>query len=115
MSSDERLQVEVTGGGDAAVVRLAGEIDLTNAPMLRERLGELIEADPARVLFEMSGVHYIDSSGIGTLVEFKRRYRRGRGMVVLVAVQPRVQSLLEITRLDKFFTLAASLDEGRGS
>jgi anti-anti-sigma factor len=113
MSEDNRLDVRIAAEAGASIVHLTGEIDMTNSPMLRDQLQAMIDRDPQRVIFEMSGVHYVDSSGIGTLVELKRKFRRGRGPVVLVGVQPRVRSLLEITRLDKFFTLASTLDEGR--
>ena len=95
-------------------MRLKGEVDLRSSPELRKRLSELVEGrTPRLVILDLSGVEYVDSSGVGTIVELKRRALRTGGDVVLVGLQPRVRSVFEITRLDKFFKIAQSIDEAR--
>ena len=96
------------------VVQLKGEVDLRTSPDLRERLLQLVEQRPERVILDLAGVDYMDSSGVGTMVEFKRYLERREGQLVLTGLRPRVRSLLEITRLDQFFTIAANVDEARG-
>lgn len=114
--SDAPLSLRITTSHDpgGVIVNLAGEIDLRSSPNLRTELLQLSERKPARVIINLEGVNYVDSSGVGTLVEFKRRSERGGGgRVVLVGLQPRVRSVFEITKLDQFFTIAGSLDEAR--
>lgn len=109
----EKLKVSTTAHEDTVTVQLAGEIDLRTSPDLRDELLRLLERKPPRIILDLAGVSYIDSSGVGTIVELKRKAMRRSSKVVLVALQPRVRSLLEITRLISFFDIAADLDEAR--
>lgn len=110
---EPRIQVSVRHEADAAIVRVQGEVDLRTSPELRGAFLELLEQRPGRIIVDLSDVHYVDSSGVGTIVELKRRAMRDRSEVILVGLQPRVRSLFEITRLEQFFTIAASVDEAR--
>lgn len=105
------LEVTTEKAGEAAVVRIRGEVDLRSSPELREALLKLLEERPQRIVVDLGGVGYMDSSGVGTLVELKRRLDRGGGGVVLAALQPRVRSVFEVTRLDRFFILAGTVEE----
>lgn len=107
------FDVRITDEPDGTIVRTAGEIDLQHSPTLRSALLALGERKPKRVIVDLSAVTYVDSSGVGTLVEFKRRLERGGGRVILAGLQPRVRSVFEITKLDQFFTIVANLDEAR--
>lgn len=94
------------------VIVLTGEIDLRSSPDLRTKLiGLCREIGSDTVLLDLSGVSYVDSSGVGTLVEFKRRLKQSNGDVILLGMQPRVKSVFEITRLDQFFQIVDSRDE----
>jgi anti-sigma B factor antagonist len=109
----QNLEMRAERQPDATVVRLTGEIDLRSSPQLRGMFLELLDENPARIIIDLTGVGHIDSSGVGTIVELKRRGMRNKNTIVLVGLQPRVRSLFEITRLDKFFTIADTVDEAR--
>lgn len=112
-SEPTQLRIRTTREAQQTVVQLEGEIDLRSSPDLRSTLLELIDRAPGRVIVDLSGIAYMDSSGVGTLVEMKRRLERNGGRLILAALQPRVRSVFEITRLDKFFTIADSVEEAR--
>jgi anti-sigma B factor antagonist len=105
------LRIEMAMRDCGPVVRVTGEVDLRSSPQLRNRLLQIAEAQPKRLILDLSGVSYMDSSGVGTMVEIKRLIERARGQVVLVGLQPRVRSVFEITQLDRFFRIATSVDE----
>lgn len=105
--------VRIVSDGDGLIVHVSGEIDLRNSPTFRTELLTLVDRKPRRVILDMSGVVYVDSSGVGTIVEFKRRLDRSGGAAVLAGLQPRVKSVFEITKLDQFFRIVATLDEAR--
>ncbi len=107
------LEISASRDHGTQVLRLRGEIDLENSPQLRERLLDIVQQQPPRMIVDLTGVSYMDSSGVGTLVELKRNLERSGGRLVLVGLQPRVRSVFEITQLDKFFVIAASLAEAR--
>ena len=105
------LKISTAGAEGGQIVRVAGEVDLRTSPQLRTLLLQVIEKQPQRLIIDLAGVSYMDSSGVGTMVEIKRLVERKGGQVVLANLQPRVRAVFEITQLDKFFTVADSVDE----
>lgn len=96
---------EVRREGNAAIVAAQGEIDLRRSPELHRALVGLCEDRPEVLVINLGEVTYMDSSGVGTLVEILRRTREHGGRMVLVAPTERVRSVFEITKLDRFFTI----------
>lgn len=114
MSKDgHELSIDVRRAGATVEVRVGGEVDLKNSPRLRTALADLISSKPTRIILDLATVSYIDSSGMGTIVEFRRKVDAIGGILVLACLQPRVRSVLEITRLDNFFRIAETLEEAR--
>jgi anti-anti-sigma factor len=94
--------------GETLVAELRGEIDLHNSTDLRTAVLDLVvKANPKRLILNLSQVPYMDSSGIAVLVELLSRVRRAGGKVFLTNLQPRVQSILQIARLDTIFIVTA--------
>ncbi len=65
--------IEVQPTPEGVVVAIAGELDVANAPFLRERLVEAVRESPPKVLVDLSKVGFLDSSAIGLLVSIRRR------------------------------------------
>ncbi len=93
------------------VVRVSGEVDLRTSPQLREALLNVLESRPRRLIVDLAEVRYMDSSGVGTMVEIKRLIERNGGRIVLAGLQPRVRSVFEVTQLDRFFEIANNVAE----
>ena len=93
--------------GDAVLATVRGEIDLHNSPELRSALLQLLEEHktPARMILNLAQVPYMDSSAIAVLVETLQKLRKHNGRLFLTHLQPRVQGLLEIARLDSIFVI----------
>jgi anti-anti-sigma factor len=109
------LEVQSTTEDDTTIVRVSGEVDLHTSPQLRALLLEAVATSARSLMIDLAEVSYMDSSGVGTLVYVKREVEQAGGRLVLVGPQPRVLSVLEITHLDKFFTIAGSVDEARSA
>ncbi len=98
--------------GDALVASFSGEIDLNNSPELRAALFALLDQiQPKRVILNLAGVPYMDSSAIAVLVELLRRMGKGPNKVFLTNLQPRVRGLLEIARLNTIFVVTENETE----
>ncbi len=98
--------------GDALIITVTGEIDLHASPELRNSLIKLLmKTNPNRLIFNLGGVPYMDSSAIAVLVEALQRLRKSGGKVILANLQPRVKGLLEIARLNSIFTIVADETE----
>ena len=105
------MQISSSVVDNRPVVKVSGDVDLRTSPRLRAVLMEMAHKTPGTLLIDLSGVDYMDSSGVGTMVYVKREVERGGRRLILIGLQPRVRSVLEITHLDKFFTIATSIDE----
>ena len=114
-SGQRKLKVDMTVVAGGPVLRVRGEVNLRTAPELRELLLKSVKRSTGTVRIDLSQVPFMDSSGVGTMVYVKRETERAGRRIVLVGLQPRVRSVFEITRLDKFFTIVGSADEATGS
>jgi len=108
-----RIVIDAQPESAALVLRVSGEVDMHTSPQMRQALQDALAARPARLILDLTEVGYMDSSGVGTIVEAKRHADRQGGRVVLANLQARVRSVLEITQLDRFFVIAASLEAAR--
>ncbi len=111
MSKAEELQIHTENIADGVLVRPVGEIDLSCASMLRQRLSEVQDGKPARLIIDLSEVPYMDSSGVATLVEAMQIARRTGGKLILCGLQDKVRSIFEIARLDMVFVIVDTLDD----
>lgn len=94
----------------ATVVRLAGELDLYNAHAVREALIAACEESPDRLVVDLSGVNFIDSTALGVLIEARTRMENRRSFL-LAAPGLETRRALEISGLDKHFTVHENLDD----
>src|SRR5947209_7493358 len=69
------LAFRTTSLGSDAVLAVEGEVDIHTAASLRRRLLELIDGGHDRVIVDMSGVDFMDSSGVNVLVGAMRAGR----------------------------------------
>lgn len=92
------------------VVAASGEIDVAAAPMLRERLVDLISGGTHQVVLDLEDVDFIDSTGLGVLVGAVRRARADDGDLRIVCTNSRLLRIFDITGLDQVFTIDASVD-----
>jgi len=101
--------------GDTALLTASGELDVYAADRLRDALTPLVEPLPPRLIVDLSGVGFIDSTALGVLVAAAKLVRGGGRSFVVVSGDPRIVRLLEITGLTLLFemrkTLAEALDE----
>jgi anti-sigma B factor antagonist len=96
---------------DHTIVTICGEIDLYTAPRLHSELaGLLAEGMPARVIIDMSGVEFCDSTGMNVLLSCLRRARERGGELEIAAPRPAVRKILQVTGLDSVFTLVEDTD-----
>ncbi len=92
------------------VVALEGDIDLEGSPAARKILLDAVQQGQP-VYVDLSGVSYIDSSGIASLVEALQRARQAGTGFALASVSDNARRVLELARLDRVFTIHASLED----
>jgi anti-sigma B factor antagonist len=95
---------------DFIVLTVEGEVDVYTAPLLRQKLVELADGGPRRIVVNLEPVEFLDSTGLGVLVAALNRMRRQEGDVELICSQSRILRVFEITGLTRVFTIHPSLD-----
>jgi anti-sigma B factor antagonist len=93
----------------SAAVVLDGEIDISTCPAIRRFLMAAISGGDVQVAVDMSGVTFIDASGIGVLVAAANRARQAGGGLSLLAPSPQVRRLLDVFHLDAILPAAQHL------
>ena len=85
---------------DTLFIRPGGELDLGVAATLRNALDQALDRDPVRnLVFNLSRVSFIDSSGLGVLLGRYKRVSQNGGKVLIVSPQPQVRRILELSGL----------------
>lgn len=88
-------------------VSIEGRVTINNSGEMRDRLAVALKPKPAEVTVDLSRVTYIEMSGLATLVEAFRIARQQGTRLVLTGIQGQVGYLLEVTRLNQLFDIAA--------
>jgi anti-sigma B factor antagonist len=99
------MDATVSSYGSAEVVHMPEKLTMENASSIEKALTAMEKAGKNRLVLDMTGVGFIDSSGLAVLVAAYKRVKKDNGRAVLLSPQPSVQSLLELTRLHKLFEI----------
>jgi anti-sigma B factor antagonist len=97
--------------GGVEVVSLPARLDATAAPEIRKELRAVIDGGRRHLLLDLSAITFMDSSGLSVLVTALKAARAAGGDVSLLHLTPPVQSLLELTRLHRVFSIFDGEDE----
>ena len=92
------------------LLHLTGEVDLSNSSEVRKCLLEILNAGQS-VIVDFSGLDYIDSSGMATLVEGLNIAKKSNLQLMIACANGAPKQVLELTRLDQVFTLVNTIEE----
>ncbi len=105
------LTISTTDVGDVSVFALDGDLDASTAPELARSLADALAAGRTKYVLDLSGVPFLDSSGIAAIVHHFKRVRIGAGDVMLSGVRPEVMKILLLIRLDRVFDIHSTAAE----
>jgi anti-sigma B factor antagonist len=97
------------------IVELSGEVDLHHAPELRSVLGEHADAKRSALVVDVSGVEYMDSAGIATLIEYVQRSMAFGGRFALAGARERLRAIFELVRLGEVFPIRPTVAEAKSA
>lgn len=105
------LRVDAADRGDVAVLAPVGDIDLHTPPVLDRRIDELETSGRRTVVVDLTGVDFLDSSGLGMFVAAQQRLSAAGGGLRIACPQPHAQKVFRITRLAEVIPIFCSVDE----
>lgn len=90
---------------------MAGEIDLSSAPSLRARIEELVHLGTQRLVVDLRGVGFMDSSGLSVLVACMKRMRESGGELAIACPNGSILKVFTVTGLDRLLMIRPSVEE----
>lgn len=99
------MEIKTRSTDDVSIFELVGRFDNYSTPKIAEQLEEAIKVNSARVIMNLSGVTFVDSTGLAVLVQNMKRCRQQQGDLLLCGLQRPVFMIFELTRLDKAFNI----------
>ena len=111
MLNDAPLSIERTDGNTPGTVifRFAGPLTLRNIFTMQEQLraGDL----PRLTILDLSNVPYMDSAGMGAVINHYVHCQNGGARVIAAGVSSRVMELFKLTKVDTVIPLAGTVEE----
>jgi len=109
------MEVSRRESGDIVIFDVTGEIDLYNAPTIKEMVRQEIEKGKVNLVVNLDKVSYIDSSGIGVLISSLSNLKKVGGGLKLANVYASVRKVFELTKLTGFFDIYDSVENAISS
>ena len=89
--------------------RLTGLLDAFSEATFRKVLSKCIDEGPKHVILDLSKIDFVDSSGLGALVQLVKKTQSLEGTLQIVS-NPRITQTVKLVRLEKFLSLQPSVD-----
>ncbi len=105
------MDISSRSSGEVVILDISGEIDLYNAPEIKDIITRLIEQKRYSVIINLKDVTYIDSSGIGALISSLSNLKKYQGGLKIINVFASVKKVFELTKLTSFFEIYDSESE----
>ena len=105
------LIIETANREDALIVSLIGAGDLPGSQTLEKRMLSLLAQRPTRVVLDLSGLTFISSIFMGSLIRFRQGVGHAKGKIVICSACDSVMDALRRARLDQVFEIHPAMDE----
>lgn len=115
MEKQTQMELKWSEQNDVRILELSGRFDAYEVPAVSDWIGEHIDADHVKVVINLHGVNFIDSTALATLVKGMKHCRQQGGDLHLCNLDQAVRIIFELTRLDKAFNIYDSVDAATGA
>jgi len=95
------------------VIRPQGRLNMVSAPQFAKAVQDLVADGCARLIVDLSATGFVDSSGLGALVASLKVARQAGGDLRLAATTPQIDTVLQLTNLDKVLQPSPTVDAAR--
>jgi anti-sigma B factor antagonist len=105
------MEIQIREEGKVQVLACLGRMDAQVSGLLKERIQELLDKGSAKLVLDLEGLEFLDSSGLGALVSCLRRVREKKGEIKLAGLRPEVRSIFDITRVSRLFHISENVSD----
>ena len=93
------------------ILSVDGNLDADGTQAMEEKVVGLLESGETSLLFDFSGLDYINSSGLRVLVLAYQRLKKASGTVAICGIKDYIQEVFEVSGYDKIFPLYPNKDD----
>lgn len=104
------LDIKTRTEQHAAIVSIAGEVDMYSSTQARAAILEQIGKKVRQIVVDLDQVPYMDSSGVAVLIEGLKKCGEYGGTLSITGLRDNVREVFELTRLDKIFKIYENLE-----
>ncbi len=101
---------EVGNSQKCQIFRLTGLLDAFSEPTFRKVLEQCLDDGPKHIILDLSKIDFVDSSGLGALVQLAKKANDSSGSLQIVT-NARVTQTVKLVRLEKFLSLRPSVED----
>jgi anti-sigma B factor antagonist len=109
--AQQKVEITIEDRGGFRLLRPTGDLDVYTVGSLRDALAQMLEADSPRVVVDLDGVPFMDSSGLGALMGGVRRLREAGGDLAIACTREQHLKLFTITGFGEGVSIAPSVEE----
>ncbi|PKL07232.1 MAG: anti-anti-sigma factor [Spirochaetae bacterium HGW-Spirochaetae-9] len=103
------LVIEEKNGEGCDIVALSGRLNGASAPEFKQRIRQIVEGGKSRLILDMAGVSFIDSSGLSALISGLKATREAGGFLRLASLGSQVAAVIKLMMLDRVFDVYADV------
>ncbi|HEY3339759.1 MAG TPA: STAS domain-containing protein [Propionicimonas sp.] len=96
---------------DLAIIRAVGRLNMVAAPELRDVVARLVQSGKSRLVVDLSGVEFMDSSGLGALIGALKTTRQAGGDLRIAAPGEQVLMVLQLSNVDRILKPYENADD----
>ena len=100
--------------GDAVVIRIDGRLDNSSTEELEQLVRDVLERKEQKILFDFSGLDYINSSGLRILIMAFQQLRPDGGKIGICGIRDYIQEVFEVSGYDRLFAMFPTVEESDG-
>ena len=106
------MKSKIIDNGDIKILQLNGKITIGEGDVqLRKLVDEVLSGGVRKIIMDLEGIKYIDSSGIGELVSCHSTIKKAQGSLRLARLNSKIYSLLQLTALITVFEIYDSVED----
>ncbi len=106
------LSIDVIEEREKTTLKLTGEIDIFTAQGLKDELYQAIDQAEKKVIVDLAGVSYLDSTGLGTFISGLKKTKEDQKEIKLIHANERVYRLFKVTGLHSVIDIEPNNEVG---
>jgi anti-sigma B factor antagonist len=107
----QKIDIDITAGQDYKIIKPDGDLDVYTVGSLRDAIGTMIDEGSTKLVVDLDGVPFMDSSGLGALMGAVRRLREAGGDLAIACTREQHLKLFTITGFGEGVSIAPTVEE----